>query len=57
MNDAQRFAFDLSAKELSDCAQRLRDMIRMDEVNLGAIASIRDIVTRFVVPRLEDVTR
>lgn len=56
MNDEQKKDFDLALRELQGAAELVKDMIRRDDPNAGTVGSVRDILTRFVIPRLEAAT-
>lgn len=43
----------LSLKEIKGAAEVLETMLGTGEMNPGVIATVRDILTRFAVPRLE----
>ncbi len=56
MTEEQKKDFDLALRELQGAVELVKDMIRRDDPNPGAVGSVRDILTRFVIPRLEAAT-
>lgn len=56
MTEEQKKDFDLALRELQGAAKLVEDCIRRDDPNVGTVASVKDILTRFVIPRLEAAT-
>lgn len=56
MTEEQKKDFDLALRELQGVVELVKDCIRRDDPNVGTVASVKDILTRFVIPRLEAAT-
>jgi hypothetical protein len=53
MTEEQKKDLDLCLREIEDMGEIVREMIRADAVDMGKVATVRDIVSRFFLPRLE----